>query len=153
MGTAKTSFLDQLSFPEKRAVAWHSVLAATFLAILKLAVGWWSNSLGILSEAANSGLDVVAAALIYWSVLISDKPADADHQYGHQKIENFSAFLQTGLVLATGLWGRREVSRLLGNRSQFRLPGWQPLSATLAFAPHSCQNGAGALCSGAATEP
>ncbi|MBI3895160.1 MAG: cation diffusion facilitator family transporter [Acidobacteria bacterium] len=99
---AKTNVLE-LSLPEKHAVALHSVLTAIFLTGLKLTVGWLSGSLGILSEAANSGLDVLAAVLIYWSVWISDKPADSDHQYGHQKIENFSAFLQIGLVLATGL--------------------------------------------------
>ncbi|MBI1956415.1 MAG: cation-efflux pump [Acidobacteria bacterium] len=100
----KASVLGPLSLPEKRAAALHSVLTAISLTGLKLAVGWFSGSLGILSEAANSGLDVLAAGLIYWSVWVSDKPADADHQYGHQKIENFSAFLQIGLVLATGLW-------------------------------------------------
>ena len=104
METRKASFLDQLSFPEKRAVALHSVLAALTLTALKLAVGLSSNSLGILSEAANSGLDVAAAAIIFWTVLVSDKPADADHQYGHAKVENFTAFLQTGLVLVTCLW-------------------------------------------------
>lgn len=95
---------DEAGVVQKRRAALRSVLAAVFLASLKLAVGLWSGSLGILSEAANSGLDVVAAAIIYLSVLVSDKPADADHQYGHQKIENFSAFLQTGLVLVTCLW-------------------------------------------------
>jgi cation diffusion facilitator family transporter len=84
--------------PAKTTAARDSVLAAVFLTGLKLFVGLATGSLGILSEAANSGLDVVAAGLIYLTVWLSDKPADANHPYGHQKIENFAAFLQTGLV-------------------------------------------------------
>src|SRR5688500_18216736 len=85
----------------KRTAALRSVLTALTLAVLKLAVGLGTGSLGILSEAANSGLDVMAAVLIYFTVWFSDKPADANHPYGHQKAENFAAFLQTGLVFAT----------------------------------------------------
>lgn len=95
---------EGVAFAAKQAAARHSVLAAVFLTGLKLAVGLVTGSLGILSEAANSGLDVIAAALIYFSVWIADKPADADHPYGHQKVENFTAFLQTGLVFVTCLW-------------------------------------------------
>ena len=105
--------LEGISFQEKRRVAVHSVLAAIFLSALKLIVGLLSGSLGILSEAANSGLDVAAAVILYLTVRVSDKPADADHQYGHEKIENFSAFLQTGLVLATCLWIVYEAIRRL----------------------------------------
>jgi len=98
---------------EKRRVALHSMIAAVCLSGLKLAVGLLTGSLGILSEAAHSGLDLVAAILTYFSVHVSDKPADADHQYGHQKIENFSAFLQTGLLLITCLWIVYEAVRRL----------------------------------------
>jgi cation diffusion facilitator family transporter len=104
METAQPELLEQPSFPEKRAVALRSVGTALGLTALKVAAGLATNSLGILSEAANSGLDVAAALIIYWSVQVSDKPADADHQYGHAKVENFTAFLQTGLVLVTCLW-------------------------------------------------
>jgi cation diffusion facilitator family transporter len=111
--------------PEKRDVAFHSLVAAVFLTALKLAVGLGSGSLGILSEAANSGLDVVAAGIIYWSLIVSEKPADADHQYGHQKIENFSAFLQTGLVLLTCLWiAIAATRRLLFAPAQVELSFW-----------------------------
>ena len=59
---------------------------------------------GILSEAAHSGLDLIAALVTFFSVRVSDKPADADHQYGHGKVENFSAFIETGLLLLTCIW-------------------------------------------------
>src|SRR5439155_9910651 len=86
---------------EKRAVALNSMLAAMLITGLKLMVGLATASLGILSEAAHSGLDLIAAAVTLCSVRVSDKPADADHQYGHGKIENFSAFIETGLLLLT----------------------------------------------------
>jgi len=89
---------------EKKAVALNSIYAAIAITLLKVIVGVTTASLGILSEAAHSGLDLVAAAITYFSVRVSDKPADADHQYGHGKIESFSAFLETGLLLLTCFW-------------------------------------------------
>jgi cation diffusion facilitator family transporter len=89
---------------EKRAVAGNSVLAAIAITTLKIVVGITTGSLGILSEAAHSGLDLVAAVITFFSVRVSDKPADADHQYGHGKVENFSAFIETGLLLLTCVW-------------------------------------------------
>jgi cation diffusion facilitator family transporter len=76
---------------EKRAVAGSSVLAAIAITTLKIVVGVTTGSLGILSEAAHSGLDLIAAIVTFLSVRVSDKPADADHQYGHGKVECFSA--------------------------------------------------------------
>ena len=89
---------------EKKAVALNSVWAAVGITCLKIVVGISTGSLGILSEAAHSGLDLVAAAVTFFSVRLSDKPADADHQYGHGKVENFSAFIETGLLLLTCIW-------------------------------------------------
>ena len=89
---------------EKRAVAGNSVLAALLITVLKIAVGLATRSLGILSEAAHSGLDLIAALVTFLSVRVSDKPADADHQYGHGKVESFSAFIETGLLLLTCVW-------------------------------------------------
>jgi cation diffusion facilitator family transporter len=89
---------------EKRTAAGNSVLAAIIITVLKIVVGFTTGSLGILSEAAHSGLDLIASLLTFFSVGVSDKPADADHQYGHGKIENFSAFVETGLLLLTCAW-------------------------------------------------
>lgn len=89
---------------EKRSAAGYSVVAAIVITSLKIAVGVTTGSLGILSEAAHSGLDLIATLLTYFSVGVSDKPADADHQYGHGKIENFSAFVETALLLLTCAW-------------------------------------------------
>ena len=98
---------------EKKAVALNSVYAAVAITTLKITVGITTGSLGILSEAAHSGLDLVAAAVTYFSVRVSDKPADATHQYGHGKVENFSAFLETALLLATCVWIVYEATKRL----------------------------------------
>ena len=94
----------ELMRAEKRAAAGNSVLAAIVITSLKMVVGISTGSLGILSEAAHSGLDLIASVLTFFSVRVSDKPADADHQYGHGKVENFSAFVETGLLLLTCAW-------------------------------------------------
>ncbi|MFZ5830486.1 MAG: cation diffusion facilitator family transporter [Planctomycetota bacterium] len=99
---------------EKRQVALSSLLAAVVLTGTKLAVGLWTNSLGILSEAAHSGLDLVAAGITLWAVRVSGRPADRDHTYGHGKFENLSALFETILLLATCGWIMWEaVSRLV----------------------------------------
>jgi cation diffusion facilitator family transporter len=89
---------------EKRRVALHSMLAAAAMTVLKLAAGLLSGSLGVLSDAAHSGLDLVGAALTFFSVRVSDKPADEDHTYGHGKIENLSSFGEVILMAVSSGW-------------------------------------------------
>jgi cation diffusion facilitator family transporter len=89
---------------EKQLIAFSSVLAAVGLATFKLVVGLATNSLGILSEAAHSGLDLIAAAVTFFAVRVSDRPPDREHPYGHGKIENLSALIETLLLLATCAW-------------------------------------------------
>lgn len=98
---------------EKRAVALSSVFAAVLLTTLKIVVGLLTGSLGILAEAAHSGLDLVAAVVTYVSVRLSDRPADSSHQFGHGKIEHLSAFIETALLLITCLWIFWEAGRRL----------------------------------------
>ena len=89
---------------DKRSAALSSVIAAIGLTGIKLVVGLLTNSLGILAEAAHSGLDMVAAAMTYFAVRVSDKPADQEHPFGDGKIENLSALFETLLLLATSGW-------------------------------------------------
>ena len=110
---------------EKKRVAGSSVLAAIAITGLKLFVGLETNSLGILSEAAHSGLDLLAAAITYFAVSISDRPPDRDHQYGHGKVENVSAFIETLLLVATCAWIIYEaVGRILGAEAHIIANVW-----------------------------
>jgi cation diffusion facilitator family transporter len=89
---------------EKRSAALSSVVAAIGLTSFKIVVGVLTNSLGILAEAAHSGLDLVAALMTFFAVSMSDKPADQVHHFGHGKIENLSALFETVLLLLTSAW-------------------------------------------------
>src|SRR6202163_4683817 len=81
-----------------------SIGSAIVLVGLKVFLTIASGSLGVLSEALHSGLDLIAAILTWFSVSVSDRPADSGHTYGHGKIESFSAFVETGLLLATSVY-------------------------------------------------
>lgn len=103
MPVEETTTID-LTRREKRAAAANSVLAALGLTGMKLVVGLASGSLGLLAEAAHSGLDLVAALVTFIAVSISDRPADEAHPYGHGKVENFSALIETLLLFLTCAW-------------------------------------------------
>ncbi len=89
---------------EKLHAALVSILASAILAISKLAAGLFTGSLGIMSEAIHSLLDLAATIMTYFAVRISDKPADAEHHYGHTKIESIAALAATGLLFVASGW-------------------------------------------------
>ena len=88
----------------KKSAAISSVYAAIFLTLFKTIVGLTSGSLGILAEAAHSALDLVAALVTWFSVTFADKPADKNHPYGHGKVENLGALVETLLLVLTCVW-------------------------------------------------
>jgi cation diffusion facilitator family transporter len=99
-----TTKLSQDGAREKRSAAMSSVIAAVGLTGFKIIVGVATGSLGILAEAAHSGLDLIAAMMTFLAVRISGKPADRNHLYGHGKVENLSALFETLLLLLTCAW-------------------------------------------------
>lgn len=110
---------------EKKKVALISVLAAIFLTGFKIIIGLLTCSLGILSEALHSALDLVAAIITYFSVSVSDKPADKEHNFGHGKIENLSALIETLLLLITCIWIVYEaLSRLISGNTHIEVSNW-----------------------------
>jgi cation diffusion facilitator family transporter len=112
--TPPASPQDALAQREKHAAALASVIAAFALSGLKLGAGLGTGSLGILSEAAHSALDLVAAGVTFFAVRLSALPPDRKHPFGHGKVENLSALLETLLLLATCVWIAYEaVERLL----------------------------------------
>lgn len=89
---------------KKQSVALSSVFASLALTVLKLIVGLATGSMGILSEAAHSLLDLGAATVTFFAVKVGDKEADEHHHYGHQKVESVSALVETGLLFLTSAW-------------------------------------------------
>ena len=110
---------------EKKSAALSSVVAAVGLTSFKIIVGVMTGSLGILAEAAHSGLDLVAALVTFLAVRISGKPADAEHRYGHGKVENLSALFETFLLLVTCVWIIYEaVQRLFYKQVEVEVSIW-----------------------------
>jgi cation diffusion facilitator family transporter len=110
---------------EKSSAARNSVIAAVALTVFKIIVGVATNSLGILAEAAHSGLDLVAAIVTWVAVRLSGRPADDQHTYGHGKIENLSALFETLLLLATSVWIIYEsIQRLFFKSVQVEVSVW-----------------------------
>jgi cation diffusion facilitator family transporter len=122
---AGASFPTELdSSQQKIRVAKISALAALALVTAKSIIGWQTGSLGILSEAAHSTLDLIATLITLFAVRVADRPADRDHHYGHGKVENLSAFVEVVLLLATCLWIIYEaIERLVGKPVEIE-PSW-----------------------------
>src|SRR5690348_9806095 len=109
---------------EKRRAALLSVGSALLLVSLKTFLVYRTGSLGVLSEALHSGLDLIAAIITFLSIRVSDRPADERHPYGHGKFENFSAFVETGLLLLTALYVIYEAFDRLFFRTVHIQPSW-----------------------------
>jgi len=100
--------------PQRRS-ALVSVAAAAVLVVLKLSVGLATNSLGLISEAAHSGTDLVAALLTYFAVRVAARPADVQHQFGHGKAEHLSALAEAGFLSLVSIFiSVRAIERLFG---------------------------------------
>lgn len=110
---------------EKQLAATSSVVAALGLTAFKIIIGFVTGSLGILAEAAHSGLDLVAAIVTTIAVKNSGKPADHEHHYGHGKVENVSAFFETILLLVTCFWIiSAAIKRLVSGRLEIEVTVW-----------------------------
>ncbi len=120
-----TADFSQHGAHEKRWAAMSSVIAAVGLTGFKIIVGLATGSLGILAEAAHSGLDLMAAVMTFLAVRISGKPADRNHLYGHGKAENLSALFETLLLLVTCFWIIYEAThRLLLHPVDLKVTFW-----------------------------
>lgn len=124
MAASSVSYEDRRA--KKRLAALSSVLAAVVLTGAKLVVAMITGSLGVLSEALHSGVDLAGTLLSYAAVRVSDRPPDATHPYGHAKFESLAAMVAVGLLSITALGILREAaSRILETHV---VPGTNPLA-------------------------
>lgn len=100
---------------EKIAVARLSVYSNTALVVAKLVVGVMMMSVGVISEALHSGVDLIAALVARFSVKRSAEPADSDHRFGHGKFENLSGMIEGALIFVAAVIIIFEASRRLLN--------------------------------------
>ena len=102
---------------ETRAAALLSVASNVLLTAVKLVIGLVTGSVAVLSEAANSAGDLIASGIAFAGVRAAQRPADADHPYGHEKSENLAAAIEGTLVLAAGAAVAVEALRRLASGS------------------------------------
>jgi len=109
----------------KKRSALFSVLAAFSLVTAKLIIGLITGSLGILSEAAHSGLDVIASTLTFIAIKISAKPPDKEHHYGHGKIENVAALVESIFLFMICVWILYEAgNRIINKETDINVNIW-----------------------------
>lgn len=107
----------------KVKVARLSVISNSILIFLKLIVGLTTGSVSIISEAIHSTMDLLAAIISFFSVKISDKPADDIHPYGHGKIENISGVIEALLIFVASIWIIVEAVRKIINPGEIESVG------------------------------
>ena len=119
-------FLGQNSIKmnKKVKVARLSILSNSFLIVIKLIVGMVSGSVSIISEAIHSSMDLLAAIIAYFSVRVSDTPADAEHPYGHGKYENVSGVIEAILIFVAAFWIIFEAVEKLFAPTPIKSFGW-----------------------------
>jgi cation diffusion facilitator family transporter len=114
--------------PQRRS-ALVSVAAAATLVVLKLSVGLATHSLGLISEAAHSGTDLIAALLTFFAIRVAARPADVTHQFGHGKAEHLSALAEAGFLVVVSLFiSLRALERLWGASSTHVSVTWYALA-------------------------
>ena len=85
--------------PQKVRAVRVSIVSTSILIALKIAAGAITGSIALITEAAHSAIDLVAAIVAYFGVRKADEPADESHPYGHAKIENLAAAIEGMLIL------------------------------------------------------
>jgi cation diffusion facilitator family transporter len=113
----------------QRRTALVSVGAAVALIALKLGAGLPSHSLGLISEAAHSGTDLIAALLTLFAVGVAVRPADVAHQYGHGKAEHLGALAEGAILFAVSCFiAWRAITHLVGSRETSVEATWYALT-------------------------
>ena len=114
-----------------RRTALASLVAAIGLAILKLAVGFASGSLGVLAEAVHSGIDAAAAGLTLYAVGVAERPADREHPFGHGKAQHLAALGEAAFLAAAATWIAVEAAMRLHQGSSPVEAPWYAFAALL----------------------
>ncbi|GGL62122.1 cation diffusion facilitator family transporter [Sporolactobacillus putidus] len=107
---------------EPSRIALLSVLSNALIVLLKIIVGIYTGSIAVLSEAIHSSIDLMASAITFFSVRLSNRPADKIHPYGHGKVENISGTIETLLIFVAGIWIIYECANKLVRLEPVQLP-------------------------------
>jgi cation diffusion facilitator family transporter len=114
-----------MSMSEKQQVVVYSFFASLLMSVAKLFAGLFTGSLGILSEAIHSIIDMGATGVTWFAVRYSDQPPDEEHHYGHAKAESVAALVETALLFLTTVWIVYEaIFRLMGQQHPVEITWW-----------------------------
>ena len=97
-GRVRSQGLGCVDVSTVKKFAWLSVATAVVTIALKVAAWWVTGSVGLLSDAAESVVNLVAAVIALLAITVAERPADSDHQYGHSKAEYFSAGVEGAMI-------------------------------------------------------
>ncbi len=109
---------------QKAAVALLSIISNSALVILKLVTGVFTGSVSVLSEAAHSSMDLIASIIAFFAVRISARRPDAEHPFGHGKVEDISALAEALLILIAAIWIIIEAIHKLTNPRPLETLDW-----------------------------
>ncbi len=109
---------------QKTAVALLSIISNGLLVILKLVVGISTGAISVISEAAHSSMDLAASIIAFFAVRISAKRPDAEHPFGHGKVEDISALAEALLIFIAAIWIIYEAIHKLTNPRPLEVIDW-----------------------------
>ena len=118
MATTAHRFSLEAEDAAKTSVARLSILAASFLVVIKLTTGYITGSISVWASLLDSTMDIFASAINYFAVRAAARPADADHTYGHGKAESLAGLFQSIVIAASGIFLVRESIRRIINPNQ-----------------------------------
>jgi cation diffusion facilitator family transporter len=114
--------MDDIKNSKAAKTAKLSVASNCFLVVLKFIAGIFSGSVAIISEAAHSLIDLIAALIAFFAIKESSKPADSAHPYGHGKFENISGAIEALLIFAAAAVIIYEAVKKLINPQPINMP-------------------------------
>lgn len=104
----------QPELPQRSRAARATVKVVLGLVVLKALTWWHTGSTGVLGSGLDSVFDVLASLIVLWAVTAAERPADADHPWGHGKAEGLAALFQSVVILLSGLgFAAHTVNRFL----------------------------------------
>ncbi|MCX6767846.1 MAG: cation diffusion facilitator family transporter [Candidatus Micrarchaeota archaeon] len=123
LGRGSESRKQRASGGEKLKAASVSIGVNVLLIALKFGVAVLTNSIGVIAELIHSAFDLVASVFAYLGIRKAAEPADRTHLYGHERFENLSSLIQTGLLVLTSLFIIYEAWERLVNPVQLGMTG------------------------------
>lgn len=110
-----------------------TIIGNVLLTVAKLAAGILAHSSAMVSDAVHSASDIISTLVVIWGVRVSARQEDAEHPYGHERMESAAAVALAGLLMATGLYiGFGGIKTILNGLSgSFIVPGYLALAAAV----------------------